>query len=174
MKILFFRHGQTHLNREQRLQGVSNPPLDSEGKDAVIESAKKIPQRVYTRIYTSPLVRAQQTAELIESILNIPVHIDERLTERNLGKYEGLTQNEAMDLVRQAGVDPFSATYRPPEGGESISDVMPRAKSFLTQLHQQGEPSIVVVHGAWTQAAAAVSNKSHQSVGTAEFYEFEE
>lgn len=101
------------------------------------------------------------------------MHIDERLTERNLGRYEGLTQNEAMDLVCQAGVDPFSATYRPPEGG-SISDVMPRAKSFLTQLHQQDEPFIVVVHGAWTQAAAVASNKSHQSVGTAEFYEFEE
>lgn len=173
MEILFFRHGRTHLNHEQRLQGISDPPLDLEGKNAVIESAKKIP-KIYTKIYTSPLRRAQQTAYIIGDILDIPVCVDERLIERNLGSYEGLTRDEVISQAHKIGIDPFSATYRPPKGGESIADIMPRAKSFLADLHQRGESTVVIVHGAWMHAAAVASGSPYQPIDTAEFYTFSE
>ncbi|PID24752.1 histidine phosphatase family protein [Sporosarcina sp. P7] len=92
--IGFVRHGVTAWNKEGRAQGSSNIPLDKEG----IETAKKLALRLANEkwdvIFTSPMTRARQTADLLARQSGIEVVEDDRLRERSGGLIEGTTEPE--------------------------------------------------------------------------------
>ncbi|PIC70333.1 histidine phosphatase family protein [Sporosarcina sp. P16b] len=92
--IGFVRHGVTAWNKEGRAQGSSNIPLDEEG----IETAKKLALRLANEewdvIFTSPMTRARQTADLLARQSGIEVVEDDRLRERSGGLIEGTTESE--------------------------------------------------------------------------------
>lgn len=92
--IGFVRHGVTAWNKEGRAQGSSNIPLDEEG----VETAKKLALRLASEewdvIYTSPMTRARQTADLLARQSGIEVVEDNRLRERSGGLIEGTTESE--------------------------------------------------------------------------------
>ncbi|PIC83210.1 histidine phosphatase family protein [Sporosarcina sp. P1] len=92
--IGFVRHGVTAWNKEGRAQGSSNIPLDEEG----VETAKKLALRLASEewdvIYTSPMTRARQTADLLARQSGVEVVEDNRLRERSGGLIEGTTESE--------------------------------------------------------------------------------
>ncbi|PIC79000.1 histidine phosphatase family protein [Sporosarcina sp. P18a] len=92
--IGFVRHGVTAWNIEGRAQGSSNIPLDEEG----IETAKKLALRLASEewdvIFTSPMTRARQTADLLARQSGVEVVEDDRLRERSGGLIEGTTESE--------------------------------------------------------------------------------
>ena len=115
------------------------------------------PQERPTRVLCSPYRRAVQTLEgALSGGLDVPAHTDERLRERDLGIFDGLTgrgihELHAEESVRRRHLGKL--WYRPP-GGESWADVVLRVRSLLgtTLPHLAGERVLLVTHQAVVMA----------------------
>ncbi len=95
MTILLIRHGQTNWNLASRLQGREDIPLNDIGRTQAKSCAQYLTDQTWHAIYTSPLSRAQETAEIISNETNHPpVIVEPLLTEREFGKCSGMTWKE--------------------------------------------------------------------------------
>lgn len=94
MSVLVTRHGETAWNTEHRVQGKANTELNQTGIDQAIEIARKLQNEDIDLIISSPLLRAIQTAEIINAFRDVPIILEERLSERNFGILEGRKLNE--------------------------------------------------------------------------------
>ena len=94
-----FRHGETDYNVEKRLQGWKDIPLNDTGIAQATELAKGLSNLHFDYIYSSPLLRALKTAEIVAAPHNARVIIDDGLKEWNLGVFCGkiikLTEDSA-------------------------------------------------------------------------------
>ncbi len=97
-------------------------------------------------IYSSDLVRAVETAEIVAAPHHLAVQRDERLREFDFGEWEGLTWPEITarwpEFLDHAGTE---AKYYHPTGGESFDDVRARVQAFLRDLRSRSEERVVVV-----------------------------
>jgi probable phosphoglycerate mutase len=95
-QLLLIRHGQSTYNAAGRIQGWADPPLDETG----LGQARRLAERLacegsaVSAIYSSPLLRARQTAESIGQALSLAAQTDERLKENNVGLITGMTWTE--------------------------------------------------------------------------------
>ncbi|MDL0434347.1 MULTISPECIES: histidine phosphatase family protein [unclassified Niallia] len=143
MKLGLIRHGSTAWNREGRAQGSSNIPLDKEGVDGARLLADRLCQDNWDVIYTSDLMRAKQTAEIMAERLQIKVIFDSRLRETGGGMIEGTTERER---IARWGED-----WRELDLGiESVESVKARTQAFRSErldkaIHQN---ILIVSHGA--------------------------
>lgn len=130
-KLALIRHGHTQWNREGRIQGRTDIPLDD---DACAELSRyKLPKHwVDARLVSSPLQRAHQTAAIISG--RIP-EIDDRLIEMNWGDWEGL---HGRDLKADPNsgfrdIENWGWGYHAPNG-ESPQDVWDRLAPWVMGL----------------------------------------
>ena len=133
--IYIVRHGQTAKNKANVLQGRSDVPLNEEGK----RQAAKVRDQLaaarirFDRVYSSPLIRAVQTAEIIAGDIS-PI-IEERLIEMDYGPYEGMDLNdpapEVMTFFRDFVHNPA------PDGMEPLSEVVSRLGNFLEEIREE-------------------------------------
>ena len=92
--ILLARHGETEWNREGRFQGHADPPLNATGRAQAAELAAGLKGVELAAVYSSPLRRALETAELVAAEHGLePVAVD-ALREVDVGFWEGLTRPE--------------------------------------------------------------------------------
>ncbi len=130
--IYLIRHGETDLNRAQVLQGRSDCPLNDRGILQAREAARYLRERgvVFSRVFSSPLVRAVQTARIIAPELE--PEIDPRLIEMDYGPYEGMELKhpapEVLAFFRDFAHNPA------PEGMEQLSAVVDRVGGFLETI----------------------------------------
>ena len=89
MDILLTRHGQTEWNVLKKVQGKANIALNETGENQALITAQNLIDEEIDLIISSPLKRALQTAEIINKTKNIPLIIDERISERDFGEFEG-------------------------------------------------------------------------------------
>ena len=104
MKIYLFRHGETAWNKERRLQGQSDIPLNEFGRELAMKTAEVLKEIPFDRAFASPLSRAAETARIIMGERDIPFMTDKRLMEMHFGSYEG----DAFDPPK---VDPAHPLY---------------------------------------------------------------
>jgi len=133
--IYIIRHGQTELNNRQVLQGRSDHPLNDHGVRQAAEAAEKLKEVTFEKVFSSPLIRARQTAELI--VPSVPAVIDSRLIEMDYGPYEGMDLHSLTPEV----ITFFSDfVHNPaPEGMEPLESVVARAGAFMEeQCRTQG------------------------------------
>ena len=90
MNIYVIRHGQTPWNVERRLQGRSDTDLNEIGREMAIETGKAFQKVHFDVVFTSPLKRARETAELFLGDRKVPVIEEPRIQEISFGDYEGL------------------------------------------------------------------------------------
>lgn len=95
MKLYLTRHGQTDWNVAKIIQGKSDIPLNDTGRDQARITRDALAQDAIDYIITSPLMRARETAAIINEAHNKPIFIDPRLEERGFGRFEG----KALDQV---------------------------------------------------------------------------
>ncbi|MCI8575061.1 MAG: histidine phosphatase family protein [Bacilli bacterium] len=88
--IYITRHGQTDWNVLKKVMGRCDEPLNSTGFNQAIETKKRLLHTDIDLIICSPLLRAKQTAEIINEDRNIPIIYDQRIIERDFGEFEGL------------------------------------------------------------------------------------
>ena len=90
MELYLIRHGETDYNKERKIQGSCDIPLNEYGRELAKVTAEGLKDIPFDVIFTSPLCRARETAEWIARGRQIPVYEDKRLKEICFGEYEGL------------------------------------------------------------------------------------
>ena len=132
--IYIIRHGKTEMNRAGALQGRSDHSLNEEGI-AQAEKAGELFRAAgitFDRVYSSPLIRAVQTARLVTADDAPEIVVDDRLIEMDYGPYEGMTMEdpapEVLEFFRDFVHNPA------PDGMEQLSSVTARLGEFLEEL----------------------------------------
>ncbi len=148
--IFALRHGETAWNREGRLQGHLNLPLNDLGQAQARRLGEALADQTIHAVYASDLDRALSTAQAVAAAHGLPVITDPRLRERSFGRFEGRLWPEIEAEFPDAAVrwkqrDP---TFEPP-GGESLTTFYARcieAASAIALAHA-GQTVALVAHG---------------------------
>lgn len=155
------RHGETDFNRQGIAQGRGvNTHLNDTGQDQAKALAKRFSSENIASIWSSPLHRAHETAQVIADKCGIEtVKTDERLEEMSWGIHEGkpldkkrLTEFERVKTAWQQG--DYEATL---EGGESLKKACDRAQLGLEHIlnEEEGKRIIIIAHGRFLRIILA-------------------
>ena len=143
------RHGQTLWNAEKRIQGRDNSPLSEQGRAMALAWGKQLAGMGWNRILMSDLGRVQETGQLVNATLRLPMLNDARLREQDWGEWSGWTFSELFARRRQEvrQQEELGWDFRPP-GGESRVEVLARAQDALQAAHHRrpGENILVICH----------------------------
>ena len=130
--IYIIRHGLTELNKRHVLQGRSDHPLNGQGIAQAKETASRLRERgiIFDRVFSSPLVRAVQTARIVAP--GVSMETDDRLIEMDYGPYEGMDLNTpAPEVIAFFG----DFIHNPaPRGMEPLADVVARTGAFMEEI----------------------------------------
>lgn len=144
MEILLTRHGQTEWNVLKKVQGKADIELNEKGIQQAEETREILKNEKIDLILCSPLKRAIQTAEIINRGRNIEMIIDERISERDFGEFEGMINTE-FD---------FNTFWSYKQNlkynkAENIKDFFERIYSFLDSVKNEyvGKRILIVSHG---------------------------
>lgn len=155
MIIYLIRHGETDWNTKKLLQGAMDIPLNQNGIEVAEITSEALKEVPFDCIYSSPLSRARQTAEILKRDRDIPVILDERLREIGFGPYEGLCCSRENYSIPDENFLKFfldPGNYVPVEGAESIRHLCQRTTEFLHELVKnpelQEKTILVSAHGA--------------------------
>ncbi|SRR6266487_4065 len=147
-RLWLVRHGITRWNSEQRFCGYSDIPLLPEGRRQAQWLARRLSMERIAAIYSSDLLRARRTAEIIAHPHSLQVNITAAWRELSFGDWEGLTYEQIVQRHRRQPdffTDPVNVA---PPGGESLTDLVRRVQLAFTELVQEHEGAIVLVsHG---------------------------
>jgi probable phosphoglycerate mutase len=94
-RLIVWRHGNTDWNREDRVQGQLDAPLNELGRAQAAAAAGLLADLRPDAIVSSDLSRAADTAAALAALTGLPVTYDERLRERDFGRFQGRTLTEA-------------------------------------------------------------------------------
>ena len=155
--LVLIRHGQSEWNEKNLFTGWKNPPLTEKG----IEEAELAGIRIknlnidFSHYFTSALIRAQETGEIILNQLEKEKIIKTRsqnLNERDYGDLSGLNKDEAKKDWGEDQVHIWRRSFDiPPPGGESLKDtadrVLPYFEEEIKPLVEQGNNILICAHG---------------------------
>jgi len=140
-KIYLLRHNETELNQKSIIIGHLDPSIVEDGKDKIHKLALKIPNNV--EIYSSPLKRAKETAEIIAKKSNKKIIYTDLLKEINYGELQGKNKKIIKNEYPRYHVD---STFKNP-GGESFDDLYQRTTKFIESLNLKKDYLIVTHAG---------------------------
>jgi broad specificity phosphatase PhoE len=142
IRILLVRHGETDWNKVRRFQGRSDVPLNRTGRDQAHALAFALKQEPITAIYSSPLLRALETAQIIKAFhASAPLLQVEGLAEMDLGDFEGMLAQQWADEYpdfRKAWLETPLSVIMP--GGEGLQEVQTRAMDTLERITKRYPP----------------------------------
>jgi len=149
--LLLCRHGETDYNAHRRYTGSSDVLLNENGFAQAERLARNPALQGCAVIVSSPLLRAVQTARILQKELGKSLHIVPEFAERSLGVYEGLTRQEAQ--TRYPELWNAQCTMHAdlaPTGGETLSELAQRVGRGLSHLreHYCDQTILLVAHGA--------------------------
>lgn len=140
--IYLVRHGQTNWNLEKKTQGHTDIPLNDNGREQAVRVANIIRKYKIDVIYSSDLLRARETAEIINREFNLDIILDNRLREINYGDLEGISRltltQDTWDIFNK---NPLELNAEP------IFDVYYRIKNFFDELDINNNNILIVAHG---------------------------
>jgi len=145
--LFVIRHGKTPLNFEGRALGASDPDLSEEGRMEVKELVYHLRDNDVSpqTIYTSPLKRSRETAEILQESLGGNLIEDPLLREVDYGSYEGGSRETLREIDYGYNIQKMK------EGqGETVEEVEKRASAFLRNILDTNDNSILVITHAFT------------------------
>lgn len=142
--IYVTRHGQTDWNVRKKVMGKCDEPLNDNGIKQAQTTRDKIAGTKIDLIISSPLLRARQTAEIINEALKAPIVYDDRISERDFGEFEGLEQK---DFDFGGYWNYYKNDHY--EQAENIRDFFARIYAFLDDILQKDPDKniMLVAHG---------------------------
>lgn len=152
-QILLARHGRTQWNVERRRLGRTDIPLDGVGREQAAALPNLLADEFIDYIFSSPLVRARETAAPIARLRGVAVQTDDDLVEFDYGMYSGTLRHEAK--LRLAA----DHLHVPVRGGESLTDAWSRAVRFASRVlpaAASGSHVLVVGHTRQQRLLAGV------------------
>jgi len=152
--VYLARHGQTAYNLEGRFQGQQPVPLDDVGRAQARELAERAVPHRFAALWSSPLLRALETALIVGESIGLAPREDARLMETDAGDWTDLSFAEvharSPELFnRFVGVDPSFAF----PGGESFAEQDVRVAAAIADVQRGPLPALVVCHGMVIRAA---------------------
>jgi broad specificity phosphatase PhoE len=156
--IFLLRHGQDVDNAKGIMNGRYNSPLTELGKKQAERAATKIAKEKMAAIFSSPLLRAKQTADIIAKKHGLAVQIDERLLERDFGKLTGQPHAELKKYCKNTITVRNNIYILDGRGVERFQEVLRRAKSFINYLKENypNKKIIIVCHNDIAKMIQAV------------------
>ena len=157
MKYIFVRHGKTHFNEIQLKQGWCDSPLTKQGIKEIENMAEQLKDYKIDAAYTSPILRAKNTAQIILKNHSVLLNEDGRLKEVNFGFLEGfpclfvdkLQSSKGNQLKWENAGIWYKADYTGYEG-ENVEDVIQRHFELLNDIEkkfQDDDTILMVGHG---------------------------
>lgn len=154
MRILLIRHG-----RQSDARCNVDVGLAAEGRRQAEAVARRIEHWGVEKMYSSDLIRARQTAEIINARLRLPHEIVGELREIDFGALHGLTDEEIDARFGQFKQDQSRMDldlHYPGPGGENIADLLERVLPAITAIAQGPENAVAIsTHGVVIRALAA-------------------
>lgn len=147
--IYIVRHGETQWNLEKIIQGHTNIPLNQKGEMQAQERAEDLRYVDFDFVYSSDLIRAHRTVEIIALERNLAITTTEALRERNFGLYEG----KPMDAKHKELCELLSKYTNHPVIRESKAEtndlIISRVFTFLREISvaHPGKTILVGSHG---------------------------
>lgn len=143
-RVILIRPGETDWNQQGRWQGWVAAPLNEQGRQQVQRLANFVRNIGMSALYSSDLVRARETAQLLAERLGYAPVFDERLRERHIGEWQGMTlaemqawyPNEYNRLLND--IDGYQIP-----GGESRQQVRERMMAAFDDLLTQDKGETV-------------------------------
>lgn len=151
MNIWVTRHGQTNLNKQKLMQGLTDEPLNERG----IEQARSVREAIgdvhFDAVYASPLDRAITTASIVADIPKSEVIIDNRIIEVDFGKYEQIPYAK-LGLAMTA-YWAWPEIMPAPKTVENIASMVARSSDFMRELETHDYENVLVAcHGGIIRA----------------------
>jgi len=153
MNFYFTRHGETEWNVKKKIQGTTDIPLDEKG----IQQAKRLAETLLEkqrdgelhldRVYTSPQLRAAETARIAAEALHATCIPLDGLVEMNLGSWEGsnwrVIERENSPEYQEWRKD--RRYVRTPGGGECYNDVVKRTLDAMEYIMKRENGDVLIV-----------------------------
>lgn len=166
-RVVLVRHAETEWSKSGQHTSFTDIPLTEAGREAARELRSVLAQWHFSRVFSSPLQRAVETAELAG--FRERIELDPGLTEWNYGEYEGITTAEIRETV--PGWTVFS---HPCPGGETAGDVSARVDTVLERARSADGDVALFAHGhvgrvvvaRWSELAATDGRHFVLSTGT--------
>lgn len=133
-KLVLVRHGESLWNLENRFTGWVDVPLTEKGRAEARRAAELLAGLTFQVAYTSVLIRAQETLEIMLNELGqqVPVIRDAALNERHYGDLQGLNKAETTRRYGEEQVKLWRRSYDvAPPGGESLEMTSKRTLPFF-------------------------------------------
>jgi probable phosphoglycerate mutase len=145
--LYLVRHGQTESSKRLAYSGRSDVALTADGREQARSVAAKLADAGIDGVFSSPLSRARDTAQAIADATGAPLTVDERFTEVDYGRFEGVDRAGARELVGQPfedwRADPFGS---PVPGMEPLADALTRARAATADALAAHEHPVIVGH----------------------------
>lgn len=153
--IYLIRHGETDYNRQRRMQGWLDIPLNDVGHSQAQEAANKLVGHHLHALYSSDLVRAHQTASYVAQTLKIEIKQSPALRETDMGIFAGWAWEKEIDAEKEKLWKEFEHARDhhhldwDAHQGESIGQMLKRVTGFLSELpvKHPDESVGIVTHG---------------------------
>jgi len=151
MRLFLVRHGETAWNRDRRIQGArSNTPLNETGYEQADRLAAVLKKQGLDAVYSSPLKRAVDTAEVIAKECKVPLVVVPEFREIDAGELDGLSTLEMGNHYATFWADwsKGDPSTRLPNG-ESLEELQKRAwwaMERILEKHVDGGVVSVVAH----------------------------
>ncbi len=144
-RIIIIRHGETDWNREERIQGQKDLPLNAAGREQARRLGLRMRREPVAAVCTSDLARAAETARIAFEGSGLAIRPDRDLRERGYGAWEGLTWPE----IQAKFPDARRGRNHAPPGGEEWSAMQARFIAAIDRIAREhdGTTVAVVTHG---------------------------
>lgn len=153
-RLCIVRHGETDWNAAGILQGWSDVPINAKGRTQARQLAAAFAGSGIKRVWTSPLIRSLETAQIITARLGLPLpRCHDGLKERNFGIIQGVPKSELAELnpvlLQQILKRNPAASF---DGGETMDEFADRVLAALVEIGTQGGangagPLLLITHG---------------------------
>ena len=157
-RLILVRHGQTAWNAQGRVQGGGT--LDALGRMQASAVATRLVSEPITHVYSSPALRAKQTAKLTAQTKNLGIHQSSLLKDLDYGRFAGAfiedVQKEAPGLFEQWRDSPETVTF---ENGENLAALRYRINRFIARMRNRhsGETILAATHDSPIRIAASIA-----------------
>jgi broad specificity phosphatase PhoE len=174
MRFIFARHGESTANTAKIISNRNDEHgLTAVGIQQAEALAKRLKKEQIVHLYTSPILRAQETSRILAEILDVPVMIEDALRENDCGSLEGRGDETAWATL----IEIFQAWMQGQQrevgigGGESFDDISRRFVPFIQDLVRttrgQSGSLLLVSHGGvlYTMLPVLLGNITHEIAG---------
>jgi broad specificity phosphatase PhoE len=154
--ILLVRHGETDWNRDNRFQGHADEALNETGRGQARDLAATLAGERIAAVYTSPLARARETAEILAAPFGLVPVADPRLMEIDVGSWSGLSRVEIESAFPEA-FERWRDGLHGWDDGETYDELALRVLDALADIAaaHPDETVLVVGHGGTVRATLA-------------------